>query len=548
VATPRAQIAFRGVPVSQLTGIHVSGSHTGAHSGHVEGDSDGRGGSFLPDKPFSATETVTVRTPLDIVGGRHGTFHFTVADPAGQIPFRRHGSRRAARGEVYSFHSVPGLHPAAVRVTRNSGADAGDIFVAPQTGPSSNGAELLDPRGRLVWYHPAPANDEVTDFRVQTYQREPVLTWWQGNVNEGTGRGEDLIYNSSYQQVAVVRAANGLSADLHEFQLTPHNAALITSFYPVYWDARSVNRPRHQIVFDCVVQEIDIATGLVLFQWDSLDHVPLTSSYASLPPRRTRIPFDYFHVNSVDLDQNGNLIVSARNTWAVYKLNHGTGKVIWTLGGKHSSFRMGAGASFAFQHDVRVRSIHDWYVTIFDDGAGPPAVHSQSRALELFLDVAHKRARMVFQRQHSPGLSAPAEGSVQQLNRLHQFVGWGGEPYLTEYDRSGHVVFDAHFTGPNASYRAYRFPWTGKPQQPPAVVATDSGASTQVWASWAGATNAASWRVLGGSSASSLTPVVTSRNHGFETGVKVAHEPFVAVQALDSSGHVLAQSSAVSST
>ena len=541
VAAPGTQITFRGIAASQLTGITVTGSRSGAHPGTVKGDSDGMGGSFLPQAPFRAGETVTVRTDLNIFGGKSGLYSFQVANPTSSIPFRGFPGAPRTPGDAYSFHS-DSIRPAAVRMSRTGGS--GDIFVGPQQGPISRGPEILDRNGHVVWYQPVPSNDNVMDFRVQTYHGNPVLTWWQGNVNAGTGRGTDYIYDSHYRQVATVRAGNGLSADLHEFKLTSANTALITAYYPVYVDARSVHRPAKQIVLDSVVQEIDIPTGLVLFQWDSLDHVALTDSHQALPARRTRNPFDYFHVNSIDVDHDGNLIVSARNTWAAYKLNHQSGQIIWTLGGRHSTFKLGAGATFAFQHDVRIRSGHDWYVTIFDDGGGPPEVH-QSRALKLFLDVKHRTARVVSQIHHSPPVTAFFEGNVQQVSDFGEFVGWGGPPYFSQYDKNGKLVLDGRFVGANSSYRAYRYTWSGSPVQPPAIAASKRGSRTIVWASWNGATNVWSWRVLGGTSATALATVANSRSHGFETEIGTSAQRAVAVEALDRAGHVLGKSAVV---
>jgi hypothetical protein len=53
-----------------------------------------------------------------------------------------------------------------------------------------------------------------------------------GNETAGVGVGQDIIANSSYQVLKTISAANGLSADLHEFQLTPWGSALITAEYP----------------------------------------------------------------------------------------------------------------------------------------------------------------------------------------------------------------------------------------------------------------------------------------------------------------------------
>ncbi len=209
-----------------------------------------------------------------------------------------------------------------------------------------------------------------------------------------------------------MKAGNGLSADLHEFQLTPQGTALITAYYPVFWNASSIGGSRRQIVFDGVVQEIDIPTGLVLFQWDSLDHVPLSASYSHLPKRRA--PFDYFHVNSVAQDKDGNLIISARNTWAAYKVKRSNGSIMWTLGGKHSSFRFGRGRASRSSTTSGSGRREIGSSRMFDDGAGPPPVHKQSRALELALNFTKMTANIVGQELHSPALSANFEGNVQQ--------------------------------------------------------------------------------------------------------------------------------------
>jgi hypothetical protein len=542
VVSPRAQIAFRGIPASQLGVILVDGSSSGAHTGVIAPDSDGQGASFIPAKPFAAGETVGVRTGLNILGGLGGSFQFTVANPAGGLPPIHWPAAPRVAGDVWRYHSRHDLAPPAVAVTKRGRTAQGDIFLAPQWGPVQDGVEILDSGGGLVWFERLHGDDSAADFRVQSYRGKPVLTWWQGVVTAGVGVGVDMVYNNAYQPIAAIHAANGLSADLHEFEITPQNTALITAYYPVFADASSVHGSKQQIVLDSVVQEIDIPTGLVLFQWDSLDHVPVNATYTALPARRTRNPFDYFHVNSVEPDRDGNVVISGRNTFAAYKVDHRTAGTIWTLGGRSSNFKMGPGTSFAFQHDVRVRSINDWFVTIFDDGAGPPTVHSQSRAVKLFLDLKRMTATSVAQHEHSPALLASFEGNYQQLPGGDDFIGWGSRPYLSEYNSRGQLVFDAHFVSANADYRAYRIPWSATPASPPAIAASTSGSKTSVYVSWNGATGVASWRVLGGSSSSSLRQVATSGRRGFETAVTISAQQYVQVQALDSAGHVLGSS------
>ncbi len=545
-ASPSAQIAFRGLSVGRLGTITVTGSVSGAHDGTVEGDSDGDGGSFIPAAPFSPGETVTVSTSLNLEGSHKGSYQFRVATPAAPIPFEHRPAAPRVNGDVWLFRSRPDLEPAAVTVTKHDPSDTNDIFVAPQVGPLQQGPEIIGPNGGLIWFDPVPTDDAATDFRVQTYQGRPVLTWWQGNESAGVGSGQDIIMNSSYQVLKTISAGNGLSADLHEFTLTPRGTALITAEYPVVVNATAIHGSPTEVVLDSVAQEIDIRTGLVLFQWDSLDHVGLGAGYTKLPTGHIANgswnPFDYFHINSVGLDAEGNVLISSRNAWAVYKVNRHTGAVIWTLGGKHSSFTLGAGASFAFQHDVRVRAAGDQIITMFDDGGGPPYVHSQSRALELRLNLKKKTATVVSERKHSPPLLASYEGDDQQLPDADDFVGWGQQPYFSEFNAAGKLVFDARFVDSNISYRAYRYAWNGTPAAPPSFAVSPHGRKMTVYASWNGATGVAGWRVFAGSRPDRLPAVATAPKRGFETAINARSWPYVAVAALNAKGRPLARS------
>src|SRR5262249_52349403 len=155
-----------------------------------------------------------------------------------------------------------------------------------------------------------------------------------------------------------VRAGNGYQADLHEFQLTAAGTALLTVVQPVPADLRAVGGPAAGTFLDGIVQEVDVVSGRVVFEWHASDHVALTESYA--PPQD---PFDFFHANSIDVDTDGTLLVSARHTWTVYKLDRKTGAVIARIGGKQSNYTFAAGASFYWQHDARRQP--DGTITIF---------------------------------------------------------------------------------------------------------------------------------------------------------------------------------------
>ena len=225
----------------------------------------------------------------------------------------------------------------------------------------------------------------------------------------------------------------------------------------------------------------------------------------------------------------------------MYKVNRDTGTVMWTLGGKHSSFKLSKDASFAFQHDVRVRAAGDAVVTMFDDGAGPPYVHSQSRALELRLNVKRKTATVTKQLDLHPPVLSSFEGDDQQMPGGDDFVGWGEQPYFSQYNAQDQLIFEGRFVDANISYRAYRFRWNGTPTTPPAVAASSHGRKMTVYASWNGATNVAEWRVFAGNSPSEHAAVATSAKRGFETAIKAPARQYVAVQALDAKGHSLAR-------
>lgn len=400
---------------------------------------------------------------------------------------------------------------------------------------------ILVPDGNLVWFDPfrVSQNTLVTDFRVQQLQGQPILTWWQGNTNSGHGRGEGVILNRAYEQIATVQAGNGLDMGLHEFLVTPRGDAYIFASSPVHLPG--VGKP----AVDSVVQEIDISTGLVLFEWHALDHIPLSASYFT--PQGPGHIFDPYHANSIAVDRDGDLLVSMRNTSPVYKIDHQTGDVLWTLGGKHSSFRMGTGTSTWGQHDAIVEP--DGTLTVFDDGAGPPRVHPYSRAIHESIDEAPMTATLLRSYAHSPQLSANFEGSAQTLSDGNTLVDWGQQPYFSEYNASGRRIFDAHFTAPSGSYRAYRFAWQGQPPAQPALsLSANANGATDLYASWNGASEVSSWRVLGGPFPGALAPIGGSGKHGFETHIQ-AHSAshYFAVQALDASGHVLSTSPARSS-
>jgi hypothetical protein len=544
-ATPSTQISFLGAPASELHDVTVMGSRSGSHSGKLESYATAAGASFLPARGFDEGERVTVTAVVEhgAVKRRVGT-SFSIARLYALPSEPSHPQPAGSSAEVQHFHSRHDLTPPAVDVTVPAANPAlGDIFVSPDSGPGQEGTMIVEPDGALVWFKPVPAGVDAMDLRVQQYEDKPVLTWWEGQVIDGHGRGDDHIYSASYEPVATVRAGNGLQADLHEFDLTPQGAALISAYEPIHWNLSSVKGSSDGLLDDCVVQEIDVKTGLVMFEWHALGHVAVGDSYATVPHLSSTV-YDFFHLNSIQPQADGDLLIGARNTWAAYMLS-ATGATLWRLGGKHSTFALGPGVRFAWQHDAEM--LPEGNLSIFDDEASPPE-GAQSRAVTVALNYTARKATLARQLTH-PGtrILAQSQGNAQALPAGEEFVGWGEAGYISQFSSAGALTFDMHLPAHDSSYRAYRIPWSATPAHVPSVAAAAGASGTTVlYASWNGATSVTGWRVLAGRSPQALAAVGQFPRGGFETEMTVATTlHYIAVQALGPEGQVLGSSGVV---
>jgi hypothetical protein len=312
----------------------------------------------------------------------------------------------------------------------------------------------------------------------------------------------------------------------------------------VHWNLAPYGGSRNGLLDDTAIQEVDIRTGLVMWEWHALGHVSVADSYEHVS-RQSNAVYDYFHINSIQTQPGGGLLISARNTWAAYLIGDPSGTVQWRLGGKHSTFALGSGVRFAWQHDAEM--LPGNVLSIFDD-EDSPRESTQSRALYIALNYKSHSASLVRQFTH-PGtpILSPSQGNAQLLPGGDELVGWGQAGPVSEFADTGALTFDMHLPPLANSYRAYRFPWSATPSGSPSIAASASKVGTvAVYASWNGATSVSSWQVLAGPSAKELHPVGTFANSGFETTMVVAtNQPYVAAQALDSSGAVLGTSTAV---
>ena len=467
---------------------------------------------------------------------------------------------------AWNFVSAPKLQPPRVKVSVSRPGVAGGLafidpfkdfaVMSPEVGQP--GGEILDSQGNPVWFRPVPAGQELVDLDAQSYRGKPVLTFWIGAISvppatalpPGTPEagGKFFIYSDRYRRLRTITPAGGFTADPHEFTITPQGTALFTTVKLEQASAMGAAGPQEVTLVDSEIQEISLKTGKLVFSWDMRKHVSLSESQVPVPAIGG--VWDPYHMNAIDEDSHGHLLISARNTSSLYEISHHTGRVIWQLGGKGSTYRLARNASFSWQHDARFEA--GGRITLFDDACcdlGVPGAAPQhaARGLVLKLNSTTKRATVVHQYEHQPAVDVPSQGGMQTLADGHELVGWGQEPYYSEYTAAGKLLYEVRLPTADESYRARKYPWSATPYYPPSVAARQEDAKRTVYASWNGATGVSSWQVLAGRSPKRMKVVVArARRLGFETRVPVrAAGPYFAVKALGSDGRVLRASKIV---
>ncbi|MEU4691949.1 arylsulfotransferase family protein [Actinoplanes sp. NPDC023714] len=475
-----------------------------------------------------------------------------LAAGGGYLAGRRHEPEAAAPAPAAppKYRSRPDLDLLPDVTVTTPGSSGGLIFLTPFAATALRGPLIVDERGSPVWFRKVPDPATVAiDFKPQTYRGRPVLTWWEGTIGgtggQGVGQGEFVVADQAYREITRIRAAGTEQADQHDLVLTDRGTALFWVYDPVAYDLTALGGPADGVLHDGVLQEIDVATGRKVFEWRARDHVDVAESYAPLPQGDSaHLPYDYLHPNSVSLDTDGHLLLSARHTWAVYKVHRTTGEVIWRIGGKKSDLRVDERSAFSWQHDFQRR--RDGSYSVFDNGAGISVEREYSRGLVFRVDEKARTVTFAAEYVHPERLSAPTQGNFRELADGGSFVGWGQQPHFTEHAADGTVRLAGHLPADNQSYRAYKAEWAAAAQDQPALGLRVEGGNTIVSASWNGHTGVRRWRARSGGQPGRLAASAEAERAGFETTFPVAGIPeYVVVEALDEAGQVIGSSSAI---
>lgn len=452
--------------------------------------------------------------------------------------------------DTWSFVSAPDLHPPRLDVVkRRAGLARGDFLVVSSVNQrvgmhstGQSGPMILDSKAQPVWFEKTNA---ALDFDQDAYRGKPVLVEVRNDAV--------VVLNEHYRTIFAVRGRKPWMIDGHDASIIGMDIWVVVVRTVQHQNLTAYGGPADGTVVDCGLQEYQLSTGRLIRTWDALNpggkpNVPLSASEMSgkgmtLPgPHRGQRVFDPYHLNAVQALPDGDLLVSMRDTWAVYLLDPTSDKILWALGGRRSTFTLGHGARFKWQHDAKLIQPatggmgRDIELTLFNDNNG----HS-SAGLVLRLNTITHKARLVDAYHHHPALYAQILGSMQLLPNGNALVGWGSEPYFSEYAKSGKLLFDAEWPGiADQSYRTlFTDSWVGTPYSPPGGAVRGK----TVYASWNGATEVARWEVMAGSSGGNLTVVASHARTGFETaiGVSAAYAVY-RVRALRASGRVLGTS------
>jgi Arylsulfotransferase (ASST) len=553
-APPGTQISILGTPVSNIESVTATGSISGTHLGTVESYLSSPGASFVPQLPFTEGEEVHVVVHLKEGAPLEDSFTIAHVGPAEEL---LHNSGEKPEDQEH-FVTEPELRPPKVTITTADPSLEGDIFTDPIPAPEihpgekkllefepvgPNGLMILNPEGKLLYWR--QFKEEVGSvFEPVKYEGKTALAWWQGKVTEAAyGLGEGVIANTAYEPIAYVKAGNGEQADIHELYVTPEGQAYIIAVEPVCMPECN---EEHVPVLDDEIQEIDIRTGLVMWSWNALGHVPEGYTEAVVSGG----VFDPYHMNSIQALPEHKLLISMRDTSGVYEIEQNTGKLLWEISPEHSTFTKRKGVEFHFQHDARLFGKHLETLSLFDDEAGPP-FYGPSKGL--LLKLSKKAVSLEHAYENPQQTVTVAEGGMQVLPHGEALLSFGATQYIAEFSKSGgkkkngKLLFEAELPKGDGTYRVTRIPWSATPNTKPAVVAKrESADEVAVYVSWNGATEVAKWEVLAGEEADSLAPITTASWSNFETRIPVSSADRVfEVRALNAEGKVLATSEAV---
>ena len=457
--------------ISNQNLITVRGGFSGIHSGRLQIVDNNRTIIFKPFQKFTEGEKVYVKILLSALNsgsnadGDTLNYTFTISKSWKLSKIKHNDLEEEFENPVLEFQDQEQAYPKNsideanadslpddlpnVYVTLSNNPDDGSIFIAPWYYQGSffdpNYLMIIDNYGVPIYYK---RNDILAlDFKVQP---NGMITYHDRNLFAV------IEMDSAYNPIDTFRCGNGYRMDFHDIQLlnNGHYLVLAQDYETIRMDTVVTGGDTAATVIGCIVQELD-ENDNVVFQWRSWDHFKITD--ASYAVNLTAHSIDYVHANSIELDNDGNLLLSCRHMNEITKINRLTGDIMWRLGGKNNQFQfLNDPRGFTYQHDVRRIGNRD--ITIFDNG--DLSVPRYSSSLEYSINEIDKTLSLVWSYSDGDHYSG-SMGNTQRLNNGETFIGWGSSdnPAATEVDNNGVKRFEIKFDPLYFNYRTFRFNW-----------------------------------------------------------------------------------------
>lgn len=466
----RSSQIVTSAPESLHQQIHVTGEQSGTIYVQIRRATDQRTLNIIPITMLAENEVITVA-----IRSGHGlpdtTFQFTTA----RVPSKHAISKvEQVQGDVHDGQVQGDVHDGQVQadplpdgfppitIIKNNGATPLDLYIAPNSrvSPEKYGrfSMVLDTAGA------ARAFKKLTywpfDFKVLPNGRMSIsrLQVFSGSTTES----KIFVMDTSWNVLDSIEPRNGYLTSAHDHMVLPNGHIVVQAWEDIIMNLSTVvpGGDPAALVVQGIIQELDQDRNVV-FQWRTLEHIPITDSYEDLTAKAIR----YAHNNAIWVDHDGDFLVSLRHCSSVIRIDRATGDVKWIMGGKRNQFTFSSSvpgvtdALFSYQHDVRRTKSG---ISLFDNGNARNPQYS--RAVEYRVDETNKTAELVWTYRHDPDIFTSLQGCVQTLANGHRVIAWGsaaaeGSPGITEVDSSGSVVFEALLPKELFVYRAQRHAW-----------------------------------------------------------------------------------------
>ena len=531
--------------------MKVVGSMSGLHEGRWITADDSRTIIFKPDRGFKPGETVVVSFDLEadgekmiythrfeiasrIVGYRSDYFE-QMGSVADDLPIEMDGrnslmfqSKEKKGVSLAEMYPLPLDFPRMEITVCGNPAD-GKLFLASIPDRSDTlpvcYMMILENNGFPAFFR--KARGQAFDFKKQ---RNGLLSYMLRKA------GPDYYYtmDNTYTVVDSYTTQGGYNLDMHDFQIMPNGHVLMIGDDRQIMDLSQIvaGGDTAAVVVGSVIQELDNSKNLV-FQWRTSDFFNITDAVIDL----TRKVVRYSHVNAIEIDHDGNIMISSRNQSEVTKIDRDTGQIIWRMGGNNNEFTLeGDTQWFSCQHDIRRLATGN--VTVYNNGNQNNPI--ESRAVEYALDETNMIATVVWEYRNDPPIYARAMGSARRLPGGNTLIGWGRSPAadVTEVHPDGTIALELTFLNKVNTYRVFRYPWEGVAAEPCAWADT-TGGELRLHFTKFGDRDVSSYDVYRGTSPAPGWKAYVTCGQSVRIRDFVAGEPlYFRVTALDSDGNV----------